>query len=711
MLVCALLLPSFGAASVRPGPGGLRVEPATLTLTRSVTLTFDLLDASNQGAMHLGVEVEPDRGGIVTVAESVQPEMFSCTPGGRASTRWVFDTVGTGTVRFRVKVQMITCETQTLTDQVFVTGPVTVRLPRVDSALTITPRPAAPGDVMEYALRLRNLGTEEVVFPEPRADVDYAGRGEPYLDPAGGPDADPAAALTGGRLRLPPGEDVTIRWRYRTTRAGEARVQLLAAGMLIRPGAVRIRLPARLGLALAPVAAPSAVGRVVTVRGSLGADGDAGVDGLAVGASWSPPDAARLVTATVSATRVDLDGARSAVTVALEMLRPGPLMVTVTAAGREADSGRAVAAAPVTRLIAVQAPPELSCVLVPAGATVLVGSKSPFRLAVVNRSPTPTIGLAPITVLHRGEAETAGFSPMHGSVPGSGSVWFAGGVTPTAPGEVVFDAQVTGRGDRGGAWLTATSAPAWIRAVAPPRFEIWPLGDRLFQGVTATVRFAVRNAGADAVRVNAISLNLSLAGGGSAAPRVSALPLTLAPGAAATVSAATYLPPAAAPYVLSGSLSLTGTLTGWRLAFSHQVGSRPLVRAGPPATAITSVEPPATFRPVLDPLLYVEWTKTIAGDAGVAVTAPDGRPVRTLRALGPMGRGFHSALWRGEDDAGRPVPPGPYVIRLAGPPVSGGPAPAAAPAAASATAPVEAAPVWPMRSAWTRDHGFTVAAP
>ncbi len=695
------------AHALRLGPEGFRATPAAVTLTRSVTVTLDLVDATNRGASTLGAELFAEPFGLVRLVEAHEPPLFTCTPGGRSRGRWVYEAVATGTVRFRAVVQMITCESIETTNAEFRTAGVTLRPARVDSALTIEPPQAAPGETLTYVLRLRNTGTEEVAYGVPRAEVDYGGRGEPVLEIAGGPDVEPAAALTEGRLRLAPAADVIVRWRFRAVRAGGARVQIVAAGLIIRPPAVRVRLAAKLDLALGAAAGPTAVGRVVTLRGSLGTQGDAGVRDLAVAATWSPPAAARLVSAAVSATRVELDGPRAPVTVVLEMLRPGPLMVTVTASGRETDSDRAVETAPLTRLIAVQAPPELTCVVQPASSTVLAGSKASFRLAVINRSPTATAGLAPMTLLRRGDAETLSFTPLHSGVPGGASVWFTGGLIPDAAGEIEFVAQVTGRGERGGSWLTATSEPARVRAVAVPRLEIWPLSDRAFQGVTATIRFLARNAGVDTVRITGLSLNLTMAGSGGAVPRVGPLPVVLAPGASATLSAPAYLPPAAAAYTVTGSLSFTGTLTGWGLPFSWLAGSRPLLRAGPAATAITQVEPPGAFMPVADPYLYVEWTKTIAGDAGVAVTTPDGRPVRTLRPLGPMPRGIQSVLWRGDDDAGRPVPAGGYVVRLAGP---RGPVPVAA-ATVSATVPAEAPRVWPMDAGWTRDHAFTVGAP
>ena len=93
---------------------------------------------------------------------------------------------------------------------------------------------------------------------------------------------------------------------------------------------------------------------------------------------------------------------------------------------------------------------------------------------------------------------------------------------------------------------------------------------------------------------------------------------------------------------------------------------------------------------------------------GVAIAGPDGRLVRILRAPGPMARGFHSALWRGDDEAGRPVVAGPYLVRLAGPATA---TPASPAPAAGATTVAEPVATWPARAEWSRDHAITVAAP
>jgi hypothetical protein len=52
-----------------------------------------------------------------------------------------------------------------------------------------------------------------------------------------------------------------------------------------------------------------------------------------------------------------------------------------------------------------------------------------------------------------------------------------------------------------------------------------------------------------------------------------------------------------------------------------------------------------------------------AGDAELSIYSVDGRRVRTL-ARGRHDAGAHHTIWRGEDDAGRTVPPGVYWARL-----------------------------------------------
>jgi hypothetical protein len=52
-----------------------------------------------------------------------------------------------------------------------------------------------------------------------------------------------------------------------------------------------------------------------------------------------------------------------------------------------------------------------------------------------------------------------------------------------------------------------------------------------------------------------------------------------------------------------------------------------------------------------------------AGDADLSIYSVDGRRVRSL-ARGRRDAGAHHLTWRGDDEAGRPVAPGVYWVRL-----------------------------------------------
>src|SRR5262249_57962272 len=51
------------------------------------------------------------------------------------------------------------------------------------------------------------------------------------------------------------------------------------------------------------------------------------------------------------------------------------------------------------------------------------------------------------------------------------------------------------------------------------------------------------------------------------------------------------------------------------------------------------------------------------GDADLSIYSVDGRRVRTL-AHGPRDAGTYHLTWRGEDESGKPGPPGVYWARL-----------------------------------------------
>ncbi len=183
--------------------------------------------------------------------------------------------------------------------------------------------------------------------------------------------------------------------------------------------------------------------------------------------------------------------------------------------------------------------------------------------------------------------------------------------------------------------------------------------------------------------MTAATVSLAGTGAGSNATRLRPVPLVLEPGASATLAASIYLPPAKAPYAVAGSLSLSATLTAFGLPFLAQPGARTAVLACPRTTGFVSVEPDGAFRPPRDPVMRVEWTQTFAGEAGCALLKADGTPVRSLGGAARREAGWHEITWDGRDGADAVVPPGKYLLRVAG----------------------------TSASAWHADHQFSIEKP
>jgi hypothetical protein len=161
---------------------------------------------------------------------------------------------------------------------------------------------------------------------------------------------------------------------------------------------------------------------------------------------------------------------------------------------------------------------------------------------------------------------------------------------------------------------------------------------------------------------------ISLAGEGMPISGVRAVKpsrLVLAPGASATLALTAYLGATPAPYQVQGAFMASGT--AGKLPFTAGSGQRWLVLACPADAGIIIPGSDSAYSP---PAMSVEWSMTRQGEAAVEIVAPGGAIARTLKARGPMAKGFHSAVWTGEGDDGAFVAPGRYVLRLAGP-VSG----------------------------------------
>ena len=666
LLIAAAMCAASRGEALRLGQAGLRVIPAEVYLSRTLTVTVELEDDEGDGANNMETLLAPKPAQVVRLLTAEPPPSFGCTGERTTSGRWIYEAIAPGVVRFELVSSILSCTQNVSSKLEVVSGPATLKPVPVWSEVEVFPRHLAPRELVTLRLSLRNDAGEAVTFSAPRADAELRGAGRPLTRPVGEMSVDPSDAQREGRLALAPGRLVTVTWQFKALKPGQVKFRIIGAGLLIKSPPVMIRPAAQLEVAFDEPKVPSAVGQEFVFRGFLRHTGGVGVAEPFASVSWSPPAAARLISGLLSSTGIlEPQDPRVKAHFVLELLKPGKLSLTVTAGGREVDTRKLVAAGPVTRMLAVQPPPKIDLSLSLESATVLVGSPAVFELVVANRSEAATQVAAPLIVIRRGRATQSPLAPRYQGIPPGGAVRFKGKLIPEEPGSMEFAARLTTRSDRGGEWVTFTSKPAKVLVVDQPRIEFFTLHDRVHAGVTASLRFLLRNALDAPVKINEVMMNLtSDAFDSLVRPQPSPVPLAIGSGDSATLSVQVPLPPAAQPYWVYGTLRVSGVLGPYSLPFTYQAGNRPLTLACPAQPGLTVVEPAPVFRPPLDPLLSIEWTLTVPGQAKLVLVTPEGRPVCTLLPLGAQKAGWHSVLWRGEDDSGRPVPSGKYVIRL-----------------------------------------------
>jgi hypothetical protein len=691
-LAFAFLL-AGSAHGLKLGPDGLKVSATEVMVSRRFTVSAELVDDTRDGAVTMETILQADPAEAVVLTGSRPPVSFGCTGTGTIRGWWEFAAMAPGSVTFRLDSSMFTCTQNVGMDVKAVSVPVSILPVSLWSAVGVSPRFLAPGEETELRISLRNDSGEDAVFSTPFADMDMIGPGGPLAVPSGPVSVDPAGAFKNGHLTLAPGRQVSVMWKFRAKAGGQGTFRAIAAGLLIKSETFVIRPAPGLRLELPEIVQSTAVGREFTLRGLLRQSGGAGIAEPYVALSLSPAGMARILSASLSSTAVLApDGEPVAAVFRLETLKPGSLILTLTAGGREADTGRAVSAAVVKRDLRVQPPPRILLRLDPASTSVIAGSKTAIRIMVANRASSAAQGMSPVITVGKGRASVLPLSPIFQGVPAGGTVYFAGAIVTAGEGDVELAVQATTRSDRGGEWTTVQSDPVTIKSVLPPRFSVTTLKDRAYTGVTETLRFRLTNESPWPVRLAPPTISLSGDTVGSLTNVRKPQVIMLAAGAGTTIIIQAYLPPAPAAYEVTAMLYISGTIVPFGLGFNSQTGNRPLVLACPNRTDLVRVSPAPVFRPPLDPMLFVEWTMTAPGTAGIAVmtAAPDSRLVRTLGPLKARPTGFGSALWTGDDDAGAPVPSGRYVVILAGP-------------VSSTLAPGEGSRAWPATAAWRRD--------
>lgn len=705
LLVLALVLGAGEAGALRLGKAGIQAGPSEVYVSRTITLTVELEDDGRDGSNLIHTEVKPDPEGAARLLAAEAPPSFGCTGTGTVAGRWVYRALAPGPVKFKVSSSILTCTLvveSTLEEE---SKPVEIRVAPVWSEAAIVPPVTAPQERFEVRVSLRNDADKTVWFIRPGAHEDVRMTGRMITLPQGEMTVSPAGRFRDGELELPPGEVVTVAWPFMSTDVGEARFRIIAAGLLIAspPATVRGRGEMWIGF-------PGITADVYSIREPAAAEeefhldaeiwnvGDyVGLDGVEVGLSVSPPDAAGLITPAWSTTLVCPPNTMALARFKMRMLKPGPVEITLTGSGRETDTGKTVIATPGVARMKVLPPPDVKLKLEVAAATVLVGSEVGFALSAANRSPAGTRDMAPFLVARRGRIAARAMEPLFQSVPAGESALFRGSFVPAEAGVTEVLGQVTMRGDRGGERRTVKSDSVSVLAVAPPRFTLASRRTRCYSGGRETLEFDLVNAGSERVRVTEVTAYLAGEGpDGLALERPKPGAFDLDPGKSAAVEVAAEVPAAAEPYWISAMVQVSGRTATALLPFEVRLPARPLALACPPRPGLTVVEPAPVFRPPLDPLMQVEWTLTAAGQVGVAVLDEKGGVAVTLLKPERRPAGWHSLLWTGEDAAGRLLPEGRYVLRVAGP--------------ASGTVPVEpgGAAGWPASAAWRSDRPLAI---
>jgi len=689
-LASAFLL-AGSAHGLKLGQEGLHLSATEVMVSHRFTVSVELLDDTRAGAVTMETILLPDPAEIVRLTASQPPVSFGCAGPETIKGWWEFEAVAPGILTFQLDSSMFTCTQNIGLDTKAVSAPVSILPVPIWSAISLNPPFLAPGEETELKVVLRNDSREAATFLRPFADVDMLGPEGPLVVPSGPVSVTPAELLKDGRLVLPPGREVSIYWKFKARTPGRGAFRAIAAGLFIKSGQFTIRPAAGLRIE-APESNPTtAVGQDFDFRCLLRQSGGTGITEPFVSLSLSPDGMARLQPASLSSTApLGPERDMAEAVFRLEALKPGSLVLTLTAGGREEDSGRPVSAAAVKRTVRIQPPTRIFLRLETVSNTVLAGSKTAIRIVAENRSTAPAQGMTPVVSVRKGRASIKPLSPIFQGVPAGGTVFFTGAIVTSGEGEVELLVQATTRSDRGGEWTTVQSSPVKLKSIIAPRFTITSLKDRAYTGATETLKFRLTNASSWPVRLNppAISLNSVSVGSMSHAWLKKPATVTLAAGASATITVQAYLPTATVAYDVTAMVFATGAIMPFGLGFDSQTGNRPLVLACPPRAGLVRVEPSPVFRPPLDPVLLVEWTMTAPGSAGIAVMTadPGGRLVRTLDPLKSRRPGFGSVLWTGADDSGVPVPSGKYTITLAGP--------------VSSTAGPDS---WPAGAVWRRD--------
>ena len=695
--LAVMAIPVFAAVpadALRIVPGSFKIEPAgEIYVTRTITLSCEIEDDLGVGASGFDCDVTMEPDTAANLVYKVMPDL-TCTGSGRSKGKWVYRAASPGTFRFYFTAGIFGCRRGLAYNIAQTSSPIEIKPLPVWSGMELSPRVVAPGEEFTIRIEFRNDAPFDVVYASPEIPQEVFGEFSEISRLVGAPIVSPVSAVDFKKrlLFLPAGKMVTIIWRYKALLTGQARFLITGGGMVVNSPVVNSRLMGNLSLRIPEPDVPVAVGNEFRLRGLLNNSGEARLKGASIALTWSPSGAARILGSSFKGQDIlTIDEAPMDYLWRLELLEPGALTLNVVASATEVDTGRRVYTS-LTRKLQVLAPPELSVSIKMDSATLMVGSRTDFSVIVNNRSRGAALNVVPLLMVNQGEGRFIPLSPAYQGVAPLTTGVFRGGFIPTGVGAVELGAQISASGDRSGPRVTAVSNPVDLLAMPEPSVRVWSMNNRVFSGGEARVRLWVENPLTCPIRIKTVHLALTgVPAGSDATARVKFAPITLAPGAGATLYAVIKLGFSTKTDEITGAAQFTGELLPFRLPFSVSLERRLLAVSSPRSSRIALLGPPNAFNPVKDMFLNAEVVIAKREEVGLVVMTPEGEVVRSLLRLAIRDSGWLALVWDGLDDAGKPVPSGKYVVRLAG------------------TAPAGAK--WPMDAKWKDDHRLTLERP
>ncbi len=422
------------------------------------------------------------------------------------------------------------------------------------ATLAVLPSTASVGQDLRLTLTVANEGA---------TDAEDVTPGEPALAAANGATAilvDGPSPPSVASLR--PGQSATFTWLWRATAPGTLTFDVRATALDVfsrQTVTVVPPAPARATVQFLPVLSASlsvpptvALGSDFAVSMTVTNSGEAAAVAVAPAPLALEPSSAPVV-ARYGPTPASADVAGGGGTATFAWTynagtTPGQVRFVGRAAGRDANSGTAVATGTATSPTLTVGRAALVADLAAAPAVVAVGEPIALTLRLVNTGSVPVTGITPSAP---GVGGTGGAVPLSGPTPASipslgpnEAGTFSWTLTASAAGQLDFTASASGSDGASGATVSASAS--LVRVVT----------------VEGTTAFGVSGFTAvpnPAPVGQAVAVSLTLANGGTSPATVSSVAPSVSPSATASCTA----PNPALPATIPGGGGLT---LGWTCA-------------------------------------------------------------------------------------------------------------------------------------------------